>query len=134
MDGYDFLKALRRMPGGDRPKVVFCTTENDVGAHCPRAPRRCQRIHHEALRPRHRRSQVSGSRVDLISVLFVFGGAYCDKSNACRLRSWDPVAIRPVKVMVVDDSAIARGFIRRWVETESLIWRSLRRCRRRVKR
>ena len=30
MDGYEFLKALRRMPGGDRPKVVFCTTENDV--------------------------------------------------------------------------------------------------------
>ena len=28
MDGYEFLKALRRMPGGDRPKVVFCTTEN----------------------------------------------------------------------------------------------------------
>jgi len=30
------LKALRRMPGGDRPKVVFCTTENDV-AHIARA-------------------------------------------------------------------------------------------------
>lgn len=30
MDGYEFLRALRRMPGGDRPKVVFCTTENDV--------------------------------------------------------------------------------------------------------
>ena len=30
MDGYDFLRNLRRMPGGDRPKVVFCTTENDV--------------------------------------------------------------------------------------------------------
>ena len=36
MDGYDFLKALRRMPGGDAPKVVFCTTENDV-AHIARA-------------------------------------------------------------------------------------------------
>ena len=31
MDGYDFLKALRRMPAGDQPKVVFCTSENDVG-------------------------------------------------------------------------------------------------------
>ena len=30
MDGYEFLKALRRLPGGDRPKVVFCTTEHDV--------------------------------------------------------------------------------------------------------
>ena len=36
MDGYEFLKALRRMPGGDLPKVVFCTTENDV-AHIARA-------------------------------------------------------------------------------------------------
>ena len=30
MDGYDFLRNLRTMPGGDKPKVVFCTTENDV--------------------------------------------------------------------------------------------------------
>ena len=29
-------RALRRLPGGDRPKVVFCTTENDV-AHIARA-------------------------------------------------------------------------------------------------
>lgn len=36
MDGYDFLRELRRMPGGDAPKVVFCTTENDV-AHIARA-------------------------------------------------------------------------------------------------
>ena len=36
MDGYEFLKALRRLPGGDAPKVVFCTTENDV-AHIARA-------------------------------------------------------------------------------------------------
>jgi two-component system chemotaxis response regulator CheY len=31
MDGFEFLIRLRRMPGGDAPKVVFCTTENDVG-------------------------------------------------------------------------------------------------------
>jgi len=36
MDGYDFLRMLRRLPGGDKPKVVFCTTENDV-AHIARA-------------------------------------------------------------------------------------------------
>jgi two-component system, chemotaxis family, chemotaxis protein CheY len=36
MDGYEFLRALRAMPHGDKPKVVFCTTENDL-AHIARA-------------------------------------------------------------------------------------------------
>ena len=36
MDGYEFLKALRKMPGGDKPEVVFCTTETDV-VHIARA-------------------------------------------------------------------------------------------------
>src|SRR5262245_34358253 len=36
MDGYEFLRHLRQMPGGKGPKVVFCTTENDV-AHIARA-------------------------------------------------------------------------------------------------
>jgi two-component system chemotaxis response regulator CheY len=30
MDGFEFMRALRRLSGGDRPKVVFCMTENDV--------------------------------------------------------------------------------------------------------
>ena len=30
MSGIEFLKALRQVPGGDRPIVVFCTTENDI--------------------------------------------------------------------------------------------------------
>ena len=36
MDGYEFLRHLRRMPGGDQPKVVFCTTENGMD-HISRA-------------------------------------------------------------------------------------------------
>ena len=36
MDGYEFLKALRKMPNGEQPKVVFCTTETDV-VHIARA-------------------------------------------------------------------------------------------------
>jgi len=30
MNGIEFLQALREMPGGDKPVVVFCTTENDI--------------------------------------------------------------------------------------------------------
>lgn len=30
MNGLEFLIELRKSPGGDQPKVVFCTTENDV--------------------------------------------------------------------------------------------------------
>lgn len=36
MSGIDFLEKLRAMPGGQAPKVVFCTTENDM-AHIQRA-------------------------------------------------------------------------------------------------
>ena len=31
LDGYEFVRKLRNMPGGDRPRVVFCSTEQDVG-------------------------------------------------------------------------------------------------------
>ncbi len=30
MDGLEFLKALRQLPGNEAVKVVFCTTENDM--------------------------------------------------------------------------------------------------------
>ncbi len=36
MNGIEFLRRLRAMPGGDAPKVVFCTTENDL-AHIQEA-------------------------------------------------------------------------------------------------
>jgi two-component system chemotaxis response regulator CheY len=30
MSGIEFIVQLRKRDGGDKPKVVFCTTENDV--------------------------------------------------------------------------------------------------------
>jgi two-component system chemotaxis response regulator CheY len=30
LTGIEFLRQLRREPGGERPIVIFCTTENDV--------------------------------------------------------------------------------------------------------
>ena len=36
MDGLSFLRVLRGRDDGDRPVVVFCTTENDMG-HIRRA-------------------------------------------------------------------------------------------------
>jgi two-component system chemotaxis response regulator CheY len=30
MNGLEFLKALRALPGGDAPIVIFCTTENEM--------------------------------------------------------------------------------------------------------
>lgn len=30
MSGIEFIRVLRQRPDGSRPKVVFCTTENDV--------------------------------------------------------------------------------------------------------
>lgn len=32
MDGYEFLRELRKMPDGKAVKVVFCTTEYDVAS------------------------------------------------------------------------------------------------------
>lgn len=30
MNGLEYIKLLRPLPGGDKPVVVFCTTENDM--------------------------------------------------------------------------------------------------------
>ncbi|KKC34180.1 response regulator [Devosia psychrophila] len=32
MSGLEFLKLLRAYLGGDKPHIVFCTVENDIGA------------------------------------------------------------------------------------------------------
>ena len=34
MDGMTFLKTLRASSGGDKPTVIFCTTENTVSKMC----------------------------------------------------------------------------------------------------
>lgn len=36
MSGIEFLEKLRELDGGDTPRVMFCTTENDMG-HIQRA-------------------------------------------------------------------------------------------------
>jgi two-component system chemotaxis response regulator CheY len=36
MNGIEFLRALRDTAGGDAPRVIFCTTENDM-AHIKEA-------------------------------------------------------------------------------------------------
>ncbi|MEZ5815041.1 MAG: response regulator [Alphaproteobacteria bacterium] len=36
MSGIEFLEKLRQMDGGTKPKVIFCTTENDMN-HIQRA-------------------------------------------------------------------------------------------------
>ena len=57
LDGYEFLKELRAMPGGDKPKVVFCTSEHDVAADRSRHARRRRRFHHEAFDRDHVRAK-----------------------------------------------------------------------------
>ena len=36
MSGIEFIEKLRTMPNGDKPKVIFCTTESDA-THVQRA-------------------------------------------------------------------------------------------------
>ncbi|MDR3375820.1 MAG: response regulator [Ancalomicrobiaceae bacterium] len=38
MDGMEFLMQIRKEPSGKTPKIVFCTTENDIG-HIAKAMR-----------------------------------------------------------------------------------------------
>jgi two-component system, chemotaxis family, chemotaxis protein CheY len=72
MNGHEFLGKLRDMPHGDEPKVVICTTENDVGAHRTSTSRWGGRIHHETVRQGHHRNKICRSRFDRI-----FGSDAC---------------------------------------------------------
>ena len=36
MDGMHFMQEVRKLPGGDKPTVVFCTNQNDI-AHIQEA-------------------------------------------------------------------------------------------------
>ena len=36
MNGIEFMRAIRQLPGGDKPSVVFCTGKNDL-AHIQEA-------------------------------------------------------------------------------------------------
>ena len=65
MDGYDFLRALRRLPGGDRAEGRVLHHRERCRAHRARDACRRRRIHHEAVRQGDRRGQVPGSRADL---------------------------------------------------------------------
>ncbi len=47
MSGLEFIKLLRTYIGGEKPRVIYCTTENDVGNH--RLSRSAPRRHRLAL-------------------------------------------------------------------------------------
>ena len=66
MDGYEFLRALRRLPRRRPAQGGVLHHRERRRPHRARAARRRQRIHHEAVRQGNRRSQVPGSRADLI--------------------------------------------------------------------
>src|SRR3954471_3975582 len=60
MDGYEFLKELRRMPGGDGPKVVFLRHGERGRADRPGDARGRRRLHAQAVRSGKRDGQVPG--------------------------------------------------------------------------
>ena len=67
MDGYEFLRSLRRLPGGDGTEGRFLHDGKRRCAYRARTPCRCERIHHEAVRQGNRRGEIPGSWTDLIA-------------------------------------------------------------------
>ena len=70
MDGYEFLKQLRVLPGGRAAQGGFLHHRERHRPHRPRHACRRRRIHHEALRQGHHDGQVPGSRARLTARLF----------------------------------------------------------------
>src|SRR5262245_15847763 len=126
MDGYEFLKALRRMPGGDKPKVVFCTTETDV-VHIARA------LHAGAneyiMKPFDK--EIVESRFREVGLIWAPPRFKCRarQSRLCRVACPMSLAATiapaasasgqaPIRVMVVDDAVVVRGLVSRWIDEE----------------
>ena len=130
MDGYEFLRVLRRLPGGDKPKVVFCTTENDV-AHIARA------LHAGAneyiMKPFDKdiveaKFQEVGLHLKVLRVRSPARGTNSDAKSRAESRvvmsivapaaSLETAVDRPIRVMIVDDAIVARRLLTRWIDAE----------------
>src|SRR5262249_36193085 len=90
------------------------------GAHRPRASRRSQRVHHEAVRQGYRRGEVPGSRPALSARRRLLARTGSDPMTVAAVAQSPAAELAPAstRVLVVDGSAIARGTMTRWVESE----------------
>ena len=99
MNGIDFLRELRKMDGGTEPVVVFCTTENDIG-HIQ-----------EAIQAGANEYIMKPFDSDIIQAKFSQVGLSMNPTRA-EVPATPPVA-GPIRILVVDDSAVIRGLITR---------------------
>src|SRR5690606_24142885 len=112
MNGIEFIAELRRLNGGSRPKVVFCTTENDV-AHI-----------REAIEAGADEYVMKPFDHDTLQMkLQLIGAAYvsCDVGAAPNIAVRDRSSQRvdPVRVLVVDDSPTVRAVFARLIGEEA---------------